>query len=124
MEESIEVYADMDLLITALINVTENALREMQHRPPVLEIRVSRENEKCTIEIIDNGLNEDEELNSDPFGWGTSNHLTTGKGSGYGLPMVRKTFNFLNCQCDLEKLVGRPGCRFWGTLPARKGGAK
>lgn len=120
LEEQIEVYADADLLITALVNVTENSIREMQHRPPVLEVRAGMADDKCTIEIIDNGLDEEEELNTDPFVWGTTNHFVTGKGSGYGLPMVRKTFNFLNCHCDLEKLVGRPGCRFWGTLPARR----
>ena len=120
VEVLFDVYGDEGLLIDAFVNVIENALREMTVRPPVLEISVFEDRDKCLIEILDNGLDEGEDLIDDPFGWGATKHFTTGKGSGYGLPMVRKTFNFLNCHCDLEKLVGRPGSRFWGTLPTRK----
>jgi len=109
------------LLVEALVNVVDNACREMRHRPPRLEIRLVPAEVTSTIEIIDNGVNEEQSLISDPFEWGTTGHFTTGKGSGYGLPMVRQTFMSLNCWCDLEKTPTGPGCRFLGNSADEKG---
>jgi signal transduction histidine kinase len=120
LEQSYEVYADRGLLVDALVNVVDNSLREMRHRPPRLEIRLVSGEEFSRLEIDDNGIEEAQPLIADPFGWGTTGHFTTGKGSGYGLPMVRQTFASVNCRCDLEKHPAGPGCVFWGILPTRK----
>lgn len=114
------IWADEELIIEALVNVIENALREMVHRPPKLSINLLPQEEHCTIEIIDNGLDDDKEIISDPFDWGTSGYSRTGEGSGFGLPMVRQTFESFRGECGLEKLIGAPGCRFWGRLPAKR----
>lgn len=112
-------YADPDLLCEAMFNVLENALREMERGQPRLEVRIRPQVPRpgqLTIEVIDNGLPEETELIPDPFGWGTTTHFKSGRGSGYGLPFVRQVFLSVLGDCGLEKNPHGPGCRFWGTL--------
>src|SRR6266567_700861 len=113
------VYADVELLCEAMLNVLENSLREMEGGDPRLEIRIQAQVPRIgfvTIEVHDNGLPQDTDLIADPFGWGTTMHFKSGRGSGYGLPFVKQVFLSVLGDCGLEKNGHGPGCRFWGTL--------
>ncbi len=113
------VYADPDLLCEALRNVVDNAYREMVHVPPRIEVSFrtqAPQQGSALIEVVDNGLPADKDLIDGAFDWGTTGHFSSGKGSGYGLPIVRQIFSAVLGVCDLEKNATGPGCRFLGTL--------
>ncbi|QDU37648.1 sensory histidine kinase CreC [Maioricimonas rarisocia] len=119
------VHADRDVVTVALKQVLSNALRELSERrvdDPRVSISLSADSEHVRIAISDNGLPVDVALPPDPFDETTSTYFRSGKGSGFGLWLVRRAFRRHGCDVGLVENRDAdgariPGVTFQATLP-------
>lgn len=106
MLDSILTMADYDALMAAIDQVLANACREMKERNverPTLNLHVETIGRNIIMSIRDNGLPADAELIENPFAEDSSSYFTSGKGSGFGLVIVRQVFRSLGGNCTLRE---------------------
>ncbi len=91
--EKISVLADKDLLNRITFNILDNSLKYKNKEKARCEIKLSRENDYCKIELADNGAGvDDESLGKlfEVFYRTDKARSNTGNGSGIGLAFVKK----------------------------------
>ncbi len=76
------ILVDIERIKIAFLNIIVNAVEAMEKKGGVLRIVTKRENEKCIIEIIDNGIGMDEAKKEKLF---EPYYTTKSKGNGLGL---------------------------------------
>ncbi len=123
------VHADRDLIHVAIELVLDNAIRELRERntaQPHIDVVLKASEEHVDIEITDNALPVDKSLRHDVMDEGVSTYFRAGKGSGYGLAIVRRTFERHGCKVSLIENVSEsssrlPGVTFRAVLPKAVG---
>jgi signal transduction histidine kinase len=98
--------ADYEALTAAIDQVLSNACREMKERKvgrPRLKIRVEVSGRTVVLGVEDNGLPADTSLIKNPFAEDSSSYFRAGKGSGFGLVIVRQVFRSLGGNCTLRE---------------------
>ncbi len=86
-----EVLADIEKMKIALLNIIVNAIEAMEKENGVLEIHTKEENDKCLIDIKDNGIGMDEETQLKLF-----DPYFTNKSGGAGLGLTHTQNIILN----------------------------
>jgi signal transduction histidine kinase len=77
-----EIYVDKEKIKVALLNIIVNAIEAMERGKGILQLKTSKQGNKCIVEIRDNGKGMDEELVQRLF----EPYFTTKlKGNGLGL---------------------------------------
>ena len=130
-ESDLQVHADRDLIYVAIQLVLDNALRELLERrtaAPRIEVNLSSVDEGIELCVIDNALPVDVSLRHDVLQEGVSTYFRAGKGSGYGLAIVRRTFERHGSKVSLDENFNKagsrlPGVTFRTVLPKAKGGS-
>lgn len=88
---SVNVFADKDLMIRVFNNLIKNAIQAIQSiESGRVTVRVSKFNTNYWFEIIDNGTGIDSEIKDKIF---VPYFTTKGKGTGLGLAMVKQIIN-------------------------------
>lgn len=112
------VHADRDLIHVAIELVLDNALRELRERnttQPHINVVLSISEDNVRIEITDNALPVDMSLRHDVMDEGVSTYFRAGKGSGYGLAIVRRTFERHGSRVSLNENLSESGFRLPGV---------
>ena len=92
-----KVLVDVDKMKIAFLNVIVNAIESMDKETGVLEIDAVESNDKCTIEIKDNGAGMDEETLQKLF-----DPYFTRKGNGAGLGLTHTQNIILNHKGNID----------------------
>lgn len=93
-----EVALDKDKMRIAFLNIIINAIEAMENiQDATLELTTKMSNDKCIVEIVDNGIGMDEEFLSKMF-----EPYFTGKKKGNGLGMTNTQNIILNHKGDLD----------------------
>jgi signal transduction histidine kinase len=120
------ILGDRDALrIEGLNEIVRNAVRELDSRcvtAASIVIRLVVEEDRVDVHISDNALPACEQLIDGPFDEGTSTYRADGRGSGFGLAIVRALFERHGGSCELVYNTDESGRRvdgvtFHGYLP-------
>jgi two-component system phosphate regulon sensor histidine kinase PhoR len=111
------ITADFTMLIRAITNLTENALR---HNPSGTVVRISlrREGTMVRIEVEDDGKGiavEDLSRIFERF-YQVRSEEDAASGTGLGLAIVKKVLEAQGTDIHVESTLGK-GTRFWFLLP-------
>lgn len=123
------VHADRDLIYVAIELVIDNSVRELREQhtiDPRIVVQLKSIREGVEIRITDNALPVDLSLRHDVFNEGVSTYFRANKGSGYGLAIVRRTFERHGSKVSLDENrselgIRLPGVTFRAVLPRSKG---
>jgi signal transduction histidine kinase len=127
-ESSIVVNVNRDVIADAISEVLHNSGRElktMEVSDPLIIIYVISDKVKAYIKITDNALPVNKQLIKRPFEEGASTYARIGKGSGFGLAIVKEAFSSHGGSCILfenknENGDRTPGITFEASLPIVK----
>jgi signal transduction histidine kinase len=112
------VWCNLEILNEALVEVLNNACRELKERrvpEPVVVIKAWCTDSVAWLTIRDNALPNDQQLLSNPFDEDASTYSKHGRGSGLGLAIVRETFRTNGGSCALRANRGPDGSREAGV---------
>lgn len=118
LDPNVEAFLDAAVIEPALLEVANNAYREIRVRRPVRpQVRVSVRNagQRAIIEIQDNALPADVSLPRDAFNEGTTTYASTSQGTGLGLFMVREAIKRHGGDCALVENRGADDERIAGV---------
>ena len=121
-KEKISLFADMDLLELAFMNLIENAAK-YSNRPAQIQIILDQEGDDTIVKISDKGLgipSADQEHIFDRFYTVDKAHSQKMGGSGLGLSIVKTIVEKHFGTITLESEFGK-GSTFTIRLPKRKG---
>lgn len=129
-EGDCRVHADRDLVYVAIDLVIDNAVRELheqQTTSPRIEVTLANIDGGVELRITDNALPVNRSLRHDVLQEGVSTYFRAGKGSGYGLAIVRRTFERHGSKVSLDENCDKsgirlPGVTFRAILPNAEGG--
>lgn len=102
-DERLYVNLDRDKMVQVLLNLVRNAFEAMT-QPDVVQIRLSREGDKCRVQVEDNGCGiPDHELAKvlSPF------YTTKENGTGLGLPICQKIVQDHGGTLEVNSVSGR-----------------
>jgi signal transduction histidine kinase len=127
--EECRVRGDRDLIYVAIELVLDNAVRELRERliiSPRIDVATITGDDGLELRIRDNALPVDASLRHDVFEEGVSTYFRSGKGSGYGLAIVRRTFERHGSRVSISENYADsgsrlPGVTFRAILPLAQG---
>ena len=102
----VEVWGSEESIKYAIDEVLSNACREVLEHDvsiPTIRINCGINGNDAWLQVSDNGLSEDKSLIPDPFDEGVSGYERSGRGFGFGLPIVRDTFRLHGGDCSLTE---------------------
>lgn len=102
-DESCDVIVDAEKMKLALLNIIVNAIEAMEKDKGILTIRTKKQEDKCVIEIKDNGKGMDDEVLQNLF-----EPYFTGKLKGNGLGLTN-TQNIIFNHKGSIKVYSQPG---------------
>lgn len=112
------IYADEEFLMTALVNIIDNAidacLVDTQKKDHEIEFEISRENNQLLFHIYDNGCGMDSQTKEKLFDLFFSSKST--KGTGFGLYISRSIIKQHDGSIHVTSIKGKKTC-FKITLP-------
>jgi len=103
MTDSCVIMADKEKMKVALLNIVVNALEAMEPEKGVLQVRTWKKDDKCFLEIKDNGVGMNEDTLQKIF-----DPYFTGKNKGNGLGLTNTQNTILNHKGNI-RVASKPG---------------
>ena len=103
MADSCSIMADREKMKVALLNIVVNALEAMEEDKGFLQIRTWKRDEKCYLEIKDNGIGMNEDTVQKIF-----DPYFTGKNKGNGLGLTNTQNTIFNHKGNI-RVTSKPG---------------